>query len=103
VRRHYLQRFIDLHGKVRVCDLKVHHSEEWLEDGKKLRRHTQNKQWTHWGPSSRRVAVGVVTIALNGAVRQGYISENPLPRLERPPASSRASMQRAWTEPVHLG
>jgi integrase len=88
--RNFIQNFVEMFGHIRVCDLKLSHVEEWLQAGMQLRRHEKAKKWCRWGPSSRRIAIGVLVGALRWAVKQGILTRNPLPPIERPPAVSRA-------------
>lgn len=68
----YLQWFVDLHGTVRVRDLKPYHVTHWFE------------QHTRWNQSTRRCAVASVKRALNWAVKEGYLEVNPLRDVVKP-------------------
>jgi integrase len=70
--RSFLQTFVDLHGAVRVRDLKAYHVTRWFE--------TQ----PGWNQSSRRCAVTAIKRALNWAVKEGYLGTNPLKAVEKP-------------------
>jgi integrase len=90
IRRGFLQSFVNMHGKVLVCDLKMHHLESWVAANKEWRKEPGARKLCRWGSSSQRMAVSAVSTCLRWALKQGYISKNPLPNVERPPCVSRA-------------
>jgi len=63
---YFLKPFSDIHGAMRVGALCGHHVRDWLRDA------------TTWGPSSKRLAVKMLSAALNWAVKDGLIQSNPL-------------------------
>jgi integrase len=92
--RSFLQTFVDLHGAVRVRDLKPYHVTRWFEARPR------------WNPSTRRCAVTALKRALNWAVKEGYLSTNPLREVVKPPVQHRDKVvsdeeHKAITEAVH--
>jgi integrase len=81
--RHFLQNFVDLHGAVRVRDLKPYHVTRWFE------------QHSDWGQSTRRCAVTAVKRALNWATKEGYLDTNPLRDVVKPPVCRRNTVVSA--------
>jgi integrase len=75
--RPFLQSFVDLHGLVRVRDLKPYHVTRWFE------------AQPGWNQSTRRCAVTALKRALNWAVKEGYLGSNPLKEVVKPPAGHR--------------
>ncbi|SFI92486.1 tyrosine-type recombinase/integrase [Planctomicrobium piriforme] len=73
----YLQMFCDLYGTKKVLELKPLHVTRWL-DGHE-----------NWGQTSRRSAITSVKRMLNWAADEGYIPNNPLRGLKRPPCGKR--------------
>ena len=76
--RFYLQCFADEFGRRQVRSLRVSDAERWLK-----------KKSGTWNSSTRRNAVRNVKAALNWAVRQEYISVNPLANLKAPTPAKR--------------
>jgi integrase len=70
--RPFLQTFVDLHGAVRVRDLKPYHVTRWFE------------AQPGWNQSTRRCALTALKRALNWAVEEGYLSDNPLRKVKKP-------------------
>lgn len=70
--RPFLQTFVDLHGAVRVRDLKPYHVTRWFE------------AQPAWNQSTRRCALTALKRALNWAVKEGYLGANPLKQVEKP-------------------
>lgn len=75
--RGFLQKFVDLHGTVRVRDLKPYHVTRWFQ------------QHAGWGQTTRRCALTAVKRAFNWAVNEGYLAANPLRSVEKPPVVRR--------------
>lgn len=67
-------------GNVRVADLKKFHITEWLDS---------NETWGDW---ARRAAAGSVKRAINWAVEEGYIKQNPLAKLGLPKGKRREQL-----------
>jgi integrase len=70
--RPFLQSFVDLHGAVRVRDLKPYHVTRWFE------------AHAGWNQSTRRCALTTVKRALNWAVKEGYLDPSPPKAVEKP-------------------
>lgn len=75
--RGFLQSFVDLHGTVRVRELKPYHVTRWFE------------AQTGWNQTTRRCAITSVKRALNWAVGEGYLAANPLKHVVKPPVRHR--------------
>jgi integrase len=72
----FLQDFSDLHGTLRVQDLKPFHVTRWLDS---------HPDWKgcRWG------AITAVKRALNWATDEGLIEENPVKKIKKPPVRTR--------------
>jgi integrase len=75
--RDFLQQFVNLYGAVRVRDLKPYHITRWFEAHPK------------WNQSTRRCAITAIKRAMNWAVHEGYLTNNPLKGVVKPPVLRR--------------
>lgn len=72
----YLQSFCDSCGGLSVQDLKPFHVTRWLAD-------------KAWGSTTQHQAISCVKRALNWAVDEGLLTDNPLKRVRKPPMQRR--------------
>ena len=75
-RRHFLQSFCSLYGKVRVRDLKPYHVTRWIAK-------------SGWGQSTQYSAISSVKRAISWAVGEGYIETDPLKSVKKPACKRR--------------
>jgi integrase len=83
-----IQMFVDALGQkvhMQVNELKPFHLAEWLDS------HTNPKDpgTANWSTTYRHGIVAAIQRPFNWAVKQGYISENPLRHFEKPPVARR--------------
>ncbi len=74
--RTFLQSFCDAYGGLTALDLKPFHVTQWLE------RHD-------WSSTSQNQAITCIKRALNWAVGEGLIANNPLQKVRKPRAQRR--------------
>jgi integrase len=80
--RAYLQDFCDRYGGLGVAALRPLHVTRWLE--------------AHgWGQSTRRGAIAIIKRVLSYALAEGYIREDPLRSLKKPPMRRREKILSA--------
>ena len=80
--RTYLQDFCDRYGGLGVAALRPLHVTRWLE--------------AHgWGQSTRRGAIAIIKRVLSYALAEGYIREDPLRSLKKPPMQRREKILSA--------
>jgi integrase len=77
-----LQDFCDRVGGLTISALKPFHVNRWLESHK-------------WGQSTTSGAIAVLKAAINRAVAEGFISENPLRSLKKPAIKQREAIVTA--------
>jgi integrase len=74
--RHFLQKFADAYGSLRVEELKPFHVTRWLT--KKT-----------WGPTTQNKVIGILKRALSWSEKQGLLDSNPLKHLTKPASKRR--------------
>jgi integrase len=77
-----LQDFCDHYGGLSISNLKPFHLNRWLDSH-------------DWGQSTRSGAIAIVKAAINFAVGQGYIGENPLRSVKKPGTKRRERLLTA--------
>jgi integrase len=88
---HFLKPLCDRHGATPVGGLRGHHVRDFLGDAKT------------WGASSKRLAVKMLSAALNWGVKDGLIAANPLKgRMPMPKDTPRGREARLSPELVRL-
>jgi integrase len=88
---HFLKPFSDRHGTMPVGLLRGHHVREWLAGA------------ATWGASSKRLAVKMLSAALNWGVKDGLIDSNPLRgRMPLPKDTPRGREARLSQEFINL-
>lgn len=88
---YFLKPFADLYGDLPVADLRGHQVREWLAKA------------STWGGSSKRLAVKMLSAALNWGVKDGLIVSNPLKgRMPMPKDTPRGRESRLAPEFIEL-